>query len=195
MKESGHPARMSMIDPSETPAPPEPDEPTPLPIIVTLAMEPSARTRFQSLRDAHFPPALNRVPAHLTLFHHLPGERANEVDATVAKLCAARTPFDVEVTEVRSIGRGVAYRCASEPLIELRAAIAAAFEADLTRQDRQGWRPHVTVQNKVTGDVAKRTLATLSEGFEPWSFRADGLALWDYMGGPWRERLLAPFAA
>ena len=166
----------------------------PPPIILTLAMDEPARAHFQSLRDAHFPPTLNRVPAHLTLFHHLPGERAAEVDETVSALCAIRAPFDVEVTELRSIGRGVAYRCASEPLTELRAAIATAFEADLTRQDQQGWRPHVTVQNKVTPAEAKRTLAALSEGFEPWSFRALGLHLWDYMGGPWRERRMAGFA-
>ena len=176
--------------------PSKPDaEPAPPPIIVTLAMEPDAHARFQSLRDTHFPPALNRVPAHLTLFHHLPGARADEVDETVLTLCAARAPFEVAVTEVRSIGRGVTLRCASEPLTELRAAIAGAFEPDLTRQDGQGWRPHVTVQNKVTGEVARRTLATLSEGFEPWTFRADGLRLWDYVGGPWRERRMAPFAA
>ena len=170
------------------------DPDAPPPIIVTLAMDEGARARFQSLRDVHFPPALNRVPAHLTLFHHLPGSRVAEVDETVARLCAAREAFDVEVTEVRSIGRGVAYRCASEPLAELRAAIADAFEPDLTRQDAQGWRPHVTVQNKVTPAEAKRTFETLSEGFEPWSFRALGLHVWDYMGGPWRERRTAPFA-
>ena len=174
----------------DTPA----DEPAaPPPIIVTLAMEEAAHTRFQALRDRHFPPELNRVPAHLTLFHHLPGERADEVEATIRSLCAARAAFDVEVTEPRSIGRGVMLRCESEALTELRAAVAEAFEADLTRQDQQGWRPHVTVQNKVTPAEAKRTLAELSEGFEPWSFRALGLHVWDYMGGPWRERRTAMF--
>lgn len=172
----------------------EPSEPTPPPIIVTLAMEADAQTRFQALREKHFPPALNRVPAHLTLFHHLPGTRAEEVEARIAALCAEREAFDVEVSEPRSIGRGVTLRCASELLTELRAAIAAAFEGDLTRQDSQGWRPHVTVQNKVTGEVAKQTLAVIAENFEPWTFRAEGLRLWDYMGGPWRERAVAPFS-
>ena len=174
----------------------EPDVPSddpPPPIIVTLAMEEAAQTRFQTLRDRHFPPELNRVPAHLTLFHHLPGERAGEVEATIRDLCAAREAFEVEVTEARSLGRGVALRCASDELVALRAAIADAFRSDLTRQDQQGWRPHVTVQNKVSGEVAKRTHGELSRDFEPWSFRADGVRLWDYMGGPWRERVLLAF--
>ena len=179
---------------AEAPNRPSDTVDAPPPIIVTLAMEDAAQARFQALRDRHFPLALNRVPAHLTLFHHLPGERADEVEATIRDLCAARGAFDVEVTEPRSIGRGVMLRCASEPLTDLRAAIADAFAADLTKQDQQGWQPHVTVQNKVTGEVAKQTLAEIERGFEPWSFRAEGLRLWDFVGGPWRERAVLPFA-
>ena len=165
----------------------------PPPIIVVLRMEASVQSHFDALREAHFPPELNRVPAHMTLFHHLPGERAAEVDAVLRKECAAREPFAVKVTEPRSIGRGVVYRCASDELLALRAAIAERFGGDLTKQDSQGWRPHVTVQNKVTSQRAKSTLAALSEGFEPWSFPAEGLVAHDYMGGPWRKRLEAPF--
>ena len=164
----------------------------PPPIIVTLAMEERAARHFDALRARHFPPELNRVPAHLTLFHALPGERAEEVDAALIEECAARAPFHVEVVEPRSIGRGVIYRCQSGELERLRAAIAERFTDDLTRQDRQGWRPHVTVQNKVTSERAKQTLQTLARDFAPWSFRAEGLTAQDYLGGPWRERLFAP---
>ena len=131
------------MPPREADAPP--------PIILTLWMPDDAKARFQALRDAHFPPALNRVPAHLTLFHHLPGAKADEVERVVREACAARPAFEVEVNEPRSIGRGVTLRCASDELTALRAEIADTFAADLTRQDQQGWRPHVTVQNKVTG--------------------------------------------
>ena len=155
------------------------------PIILTLAMDEDARAHFQALRDEHFPPALNRVPAHLTLFHALPDDEA-EVRRVVEKACRAREPFDVRVTELRSLGRGVAYRCEATALDELRAEIAGAFADRLTRQDAQGFRGHVTVQNKVTGETAKRTLEALSRGFEPWSFTALGVDLWHYVGGPWR---------
>ena len=165
----------------------------PPPIIVTLRMERAAAEHFGALRERHFPPELNRVPAHMTLFHALPGERADEVDAALREECARREPFAVTVTEPRSIGRGVVYRCASDDLVALRAAIAERFGDDLTKQDRQGWRPHITVQNKVKSGTAKETLALLQRDFEPWSFRAEGLVAQDYLGGPWRERLHAPF--
>ena len=157
------------------------------PIIVTLAMEEPARTRFQALRDAHFPPELNRVPAHLTLFHALPGELEDEIVARAKELCAKGDPFTVEVAEVRSLGKGVAYRCASAALDQLRAALASSFADRLTRQDAQGFRAHVTVQNKVSPDKAKETHRALSRHFEPWSFQAVGLDLWRYRGGPWEE--------
>lgn len=168
------------------------EDDAPPPIIVTLWMEDAAARHFDALRKRHFPPELNRVPAHLTLFHHLPGARAGEVDDVLREECARCEPFAVEVVEPRSIGRGVVYRCTSEPLLALRGAIAARFDRDLTRQDRQGWRPHVTVQNKVTSRRAHETLALLASGFEPWSFRARGLVAYDYRGGPWHERLRAP---
>ena len=168
---------------SETPA--RPDAPKPEPIILTLAMEDRAWERFQTLRQRHFPQTLNRVPAHVTLFHALPDDEA-KVRAVVEKACAERAPFDVEVTELRSLGRGVAYRCHSDELSVVRDEIASTFSDRLTKQDAQGFRAHVTVQNKVTPETAKQTLEALSRDFEPWSFRALGIDIWHYAGGPWR---------
>ena len=162
------------------------------PVIVTLAMEDGARGRFQALRDAHFPSALNRVPAHLTLFHHLPSDAPDVIDDVLSRACA-RPAFTLEVRPPRSIGRGVAFDCEGEALHALRRSIAEAFTDELTRQDAQGFRPHVTVQNKVTPDVAKATLAAVADRYEPWSFEALGLIAWDYLGGPWRHRATYPF--
>ena len=162
------------------------------PIIVTLAMDAFATGTFARLRAAHFPPALNRVPPHLTLFHHLPGEAAAEVVA-VAREAMAREAFDVTVEPPRSIGRGVAFPCTSEALRGVRGAIAGAFDGRLTRQDAQGWRPHVTVQNKVSPEEARRTLAELERSYEPWRFEALGLLVWDYLDGPWCLRAVVPF--
>jgi hypothetical protein len=75
----------------------------------------------------------------------------------------------------------------------LRADLARGWEAWLTAQDRQGWRPHVTVQNKVAPEVARATLAALAAGFAPWEARAEGLLLWRYRGGPWEAAGEFPF--
>jgi len=148
-------------------------------------MEATAYSFFQGLRDRYFPPERNVVPAHITLFHHLPG---TEVEAIVDRLKlvarGTRAPR-VEVAGLRSLGKGVAYDLRSLELDTIRAELAHAWDTLLIPQDRQGFRPHVTVQNKVEPREAKALLAELSRDFRPWSFVADGFQLWRYLDGPW----------
>ncbi len=70
-------------------------------------------------------------------------------------------------------------------LEEVRAAIADEFRAVLTAQDARPWRPHVTIQNKVEPDEARRTLASVRAGHVPYDTLVEALALWHYRGGPW----------
>ena len=124
------------------------------------------------------------VPAHATLFHALPGEAEGEALGALLEI-GAPGGFAVEVTGVRSLGRGVAFTLASETLAERRAMVARRFAGRLTRQDAQGWRPHVTVQNKVTAGEARALLASLSASFVPERVEAGAFHLWRYLGGPW----------
>lgn len=163
------------------------------PLILTLAMEEAAFAEFDGLRRRHFPEALNRIPAHATLFHHLPGDDPRGVAETVTALARTQAPAEVAVTGVRFTGRGVAYALESAPLAAFRARVAAAFRDHLTAQDRQGWRPHVTVQNKVAPETARALHADLSNAFAPSRFRAPGVLLWRYLGGPWERLAAIPF--
>lgn len=159
------------------------------PIIVTVQLDAATAEFFECRRRTYFPPALNRIPAHLTLFHALPGDAADAVMRTIA-VATRRPPFPVTVEGLMPLGRGVAYRIASPPLVGLRADLARRFEPWLTRQDRERFRPHVTVQNKVAPHEARATLEALSAAFLPFGGTAEGLQLWHYRGGPW-----APLAA
>ncbi|MEM9223699.1 MAG: 2'-5' RNA ligase family protein [Pseudomonadota bacterium] len=159
------------------------------PIILTLQFDEGTADFFERQRRSYFPPALNKIPAHLTLFHALPGADADAILKTVAGE-ARREPFSVAVEGLMPLGRGVAYKLSSATLQALRQNLAAQFGDVLTRQDREKFRPHVTVQNKVSPQQARETLGTLSAEFSPFSARAEGLQLWWYRGGPW-----APLAA
>jgi 2'-5' RNA ligase len=155
------------------------------PLILTAKMEARAAHHFQALRDRHFPPERNVVPAHVTLFHHLPGTEIGAIVDRLKSLARGTRPLRVEVAGLRSLGRGVAYDLRSPELEDVRAELAHAWDTLLIPQDRQGFRPHVTVQNKVKPDEAKALLAELARDFRPWSFVADGLLLWRYLDGPW----------
>ena len=162
------------------------------PLVLTLGLDDAATARFDALRRAHFPAERLVVGAHLTLFHALPGEHEDAVRGELAA-AAERPAFEVAVTGVRSLGRGVAYDLESAELDALRASLARAWAPWLTPQDRQRHRAHVTVQNKVTPEAARALHARLSASFVPGTVTARGLGLWRYLGGPWEPVATFPF--
>ena len=163
------------------------------PLVVTLLLEEQAQARFDRLRAEHFPAGRNHLAAHVTLFHALPGEQRPAVDAALAR-AAGRPPFDVAVTGLQLLGRGVAFRLAATELSALHAGLAAEFDPWLTRQDRQRLSAHVTVQNKVEPAVARALRDRLAAGFTPHAVPARGLGLWRYLGGPWEPLAEYSFA-
>ncbi|MBC7167927.1 2'-5' RNA ligase family protein [Phenylobacterium sp.] len=155
------------------------------PLIVTAALDEGAFAWFDDLRRSHFPKGRNQVPAHLTLFHALPGAEETAVAEVLKAAAGRRAPMRLEVRGPWFLGRGVAYRIASPELEDLRAELAAAFSGWLTPQDRAPFRPHITIQNKAEPDAARALLEDLQQAFEPFDIWAEGLEVWRYLGGPW----------
>ena len=155
------------------------------PLILTLALDERAFAFFEAERRRSFPPERNLIPAHLTLFHKLPGEHFDPIARDIAALASAQRPFPLQVTGLRSLGRGVAYTLLSPELASLRQGLVQQWEAWLGPQDRQKHQPHVTIQNKADPAQARALLARLEEAFTPFTVTAEGLHLWRYLGGPW----------
>ena len=169
---------MSQHSPSGTP---EPD-----PLIMTALFDPQSFALLDGLRRRYFPAAQNRVPAHATLFHHLPGADLRAVVERLRADCAATAPLPFTVAFTRFLGRGVAYEIDCPGLVKLRAGFAAAWKGRLTAQDGQGYKPHATIQNKVSGEEARRARPEL-DALLPITGEVVGVALWHYRGGPWEE--------
>lgn len=163
------------------------------PLILTLALDAASEAWLQALRDAHFPAGRNIVPAHVTLFHALPGEHLPAIAAQLAAVSIP--PCPVRLGPPRFLGRGVALEVAAPDIAALRARLRAAWLDWLTPQDRQGWRGHATLQNKVAPDLARALFAQLSATLPPREATATGLRLWHYRGGPWEAAGEVPFAA
>ncbi len=155
------------------------------PLILTLGMDDLSQQGFDRLREEHFPRARNFIPAHLTLFHKLPGDREREVSQTLDDLCRQQPPFSLTAPGLIFMGRGVAYRLESPALQDVRRRLADERWPWLGDQDRRGFRPHVTVQNKVPPDEARALHRSLQATFAPFEVGAEGLLLWRYLGGPW----------
>lgn len=162
-------------------------------LILTLALDDASFARFEGLRRRHFPADRNFIPAHLTLFHHLPGAELASIQAELAASAARQQRLALEVEGLRFLGRGVAFTLRSPELLQLRGRLAEAWAPWLGPQDRQPFRPHVTVQNKAAPAAARELHATLASGFAPFNAEGRGLLLWRYLGGPWEPVLEVPF--
>ena len=136
------------------------------------------------MRRTHYPPERNQVPAHLTLFHHLPPSVESELGRRLSTYTAMPAPRAM-IAGLMDLGQGTAYRVASEELEDIRYDLREAFHGLLTPADAAPWRPHVTIQNKVEPKEARRLREILSAMFEPRPLAIKGLASWRYVGGPW----------
>jgi 2'-5' RNA ligase len=155
------------------------------PLILTLALDERSFACFDEQRRRHFPPDRNLIPAHLTLFHKLPAGKEDLILAALEQGTRAQPPFSLDVTGLRSLGRGVAYTLVSPVLAQFRHDLAVKWAPWLTLQDRQKHQPHVTIQNKATPEAVRALLATLQAEFAPFRVTAEGVHLWRYLGGPW----------
>ena len=155
------------------------------PLVLTLSIDPAAQSQFEQQRRHYFPPSLNRIPAHISLFHALPGEELPAIRTLLAEVSTGLAAFPIQVHDVQKLGRGVAYALAAEQLDALHSRLRAAWLPWLTAQDAQGFRPHVVVQNKVDPAAARALYERLAATFRPYSIQAEGLLLWRYLGGPW----------
>jgi 2'-5' RNA ligase superfamily len=154
------------------------------PIIVTALIAAPDFTQLDNLRRVHFPSERNHLRAHLTMFHHLPPSCDAELLQLLKDEARGNDP-QARLSGLINLGGGVAFRVESSDLEDIRARIAERFAPMLMPQDRNPWRAHVTVQNKVKAPEARALLDALTLDFKPRALALTGLAAWWYRGGPW----------
>ena len=159
---------------------------TPPPLVLTLKLDPHTFEQINALRQQHFPPQRNLIPAHVTLFHALPGAHEREISQTLETLCTQTAKIPVSLPALCSLGGGVAISLEAPALLQLQQTLAQRWSDWLTRQDSQSYRPHITIQNKVSAEEAKQTYAELNERWQTIQGYGEGLLLWHYLKGPWQ---------
>ena len=132
------------------------------------------------------------MAAHLTMFHALPPSAEAEVRSRLSRLASATVPR-ATLDGPMDLGGGVALRVVSPDLDRIRAELADELHGLLGAQDGGGWRPHVTIQNKVAPKVARALKQSLEGEFRPRPLAISGLGLHNYLGGPWETIALYSF--
>ena len=154
------------------------------PLIVSALLGPQDFAWLDCLRRQHFPVARNRLPAHLTLFRHLPPSLGPELRQRLGEMARAPRPR-AEAVGLIDLGGGVAIRIASPALEAMRGNLSDAFAGLLMPQDTAGWQPHVTIQNKVSAIEARALHSRLAAEFRSRPIQIDGLGSWTYQNGLW----------
>jgi hypothetical protein len=144
------------------------------------------------LRRAHYPLERNQVSAHMTIFRALPPSAEPELKGRLSVLAKAPAPR-ASIEGLMDLGGGVAFRVVSPDLDHIRDILAIDLHGLLGAQDSGGWRPHVTIQNKVAPKVARALIASLERQFVPRPLAIGGLGLHRYLGGPWETIAVYPF--
>jgi 2'-5' RNA ligase len=155
------------------------------PLILTLKLDRTTFERANTLRQQHFPPERNIVPAHVILFHQLPSNRESAISQSLRTLCAQTKHFPLSLPSLQFFGNGVAINVSSTELMQLHKTLATTWDAWLIPQDRQGYRPHITLQNKVKPEAARQLYEELEAQWQSMMGWGEGLLLWYYHSGPW----------
>jgi hypothetical protein len=161
-------------------------------LIITAEIASRDFAWLDQMRRQHYPSERNCLPAHLTIFHALPPSAEGEVRSRLSRFAAEPAPR-ASIEGMMDLGGGVAFRVVSPGLDRIRHQLADDFHGLLSAQDAGGWRPHVTIQNKVSPREAKALIATLGRGFCPRSLAIGGLGLHRYLGGPWEKLAIYSF--
>lgn len=161
-------------------------------LIITAELAQDDFSWIEGLRRAHYPRERNQVRAHLTMFHALPPSAEGEVRARLAQIVRRPAPIAM-IAGLMDLGGGVAFRVVSPDLDRIRAELADDLRGLLGAQDNRGWRPHITIQNKVAPKTARALKDSLERGFSPRPLGLRGLGLHRYLGGPWEPLANYPF--
>jgi hypothetical protein len=170
--------------------------------ILTLHTTPSHHARLTALRGKYFPRHLNKLSAHLTLFHALPGSKLHSsIIPTIEDIALHTTPFEIHATKAFRLKKGIAIAISKEKGGKQGQAVHRELqrrwgaEGFLSEQDAGGCRLHYTIMNKVDDeDEVEKAFREVVGSFGGDEGVAEGLALWRYDRGFWRAERTFLFA-
>jgi hypothetical protein len=170
--------------------------------VVTLLTDKALHDRMTELRNAYFPPHLNKLDAHLTFFHALPGsELERSVIPVIQDVASQTAPFEIRAVKPFRLRRGFAIgisKPGSAKAQEVYHALQRPWieEGFLSKQDSGNLQLHYTLMNKVDNESEiARTFEDFRDQFMADRGIAVGLGLWRYDRGWWKWQKKFDFVA
>jgi len=177
-----------------TPAPahiPRTSSPEKSVYVLTFLTDERLHRTMTELRKEYFPPKLNKLDAHLTLFHALPGSKLEETIIPHLEQTAASTaPFHIMAATPFKLTKGIAVglpkSAGGDDTRSFHAQLRRDWQDVLSEQDAGGFAAHYTVMNKVDDrSTVKRAFEQVEDSFRACSGTVEGVTLWRYDRGNW----------
>lgn len=162
--------------------------------VLTLLTDKRLHERMTALRNQYFPRQINKLAAHLTLFHALPESKLDSNIIPLLKEVSARTsPFAIKADKPMRLKRGFAVPVSGQTggsqAKQIHQDLQSGWrrEGFLSEQDAGGCRLHYTLMNKVDDEIEiSQAYKDLLDHWRSESGTAEGLALWRYERGFWK---------
>ncbi|EME45228.1 hypothetical protein DOTSEDRAFT_71066 [Dothistroma septosporum NZE10] len=147
-----------------------------------------------SLRNQYFPKRINKLAAHLTLFHALPESKlTGSIIPLIKTVASSIAPFKLRADEPFRMKKGFAISVSTQiggrqaKQIHQQLQQPWKDEGFLSVQDAGGCRLHYTLMNKVDGETeVAKAFVDVVERWKGDEGVAEGLGLWKYERGFWR---------
>lgn len=156
--------------------------------VLTLHTDARHQNVLNNLRNRYFPRRLNRIPAHVCLFHALPGSQLAKIRADIKAVVQEFTPFLIETKDLRPFanGHGVALSVEAPLAPEVHQTLKNEWGPFLSKQD-QNFKPHYTIANQLVEMTCQKAVKEIRESFEGSKGQVDGLTLFRYERGLWKD--------
>ncbi|KAK5174247.1 uncharacterized protein LTR77_001327 [Saxophila tyrrhenica] len=163
--------------------------------ILTILTDQPHHERMTALRKKYFPRKLNKLDAHLTLFHALPeGRLEGTILPTIRQVASQTEPFSINArTPVQlgkhGIGIFVPRGQGGDHIGQIHGALKEPWKREgfLSVQDSGGVKAHYTVMNKVDDEAeVEAAYAELKKSFYGDEGTGEGIGLWRYDRGWWK---------
>ena len=148
--------------------------------ILTLLTDSEHHKSMTLLRDKYFPRKLNKLEAHLTLFHALPDSKLeSDVLPGIEETVRRTAPYHIRSTEPYRLSKGIGIRVADDVdhansgknrrnmTRIIHAELRKKWSEWLSEQDSAPPKLHYTVMNKVNDEQAiEKAMEELKETFQ-----------------------------
>ena len=159
--------------------------------VLTLLTDAKHHRTLTETRKKYFPPRLNRLEAHITLFHALPGSQLEEsIKPTLREISSKTSQFHLLAATPFRLNKGIAIglpkSSGSDDARQVHQQLKAAWADFLSRQDAGGFAAHYTIMNKV--DDEKEVQKAFEQVQQEWKGchgTVLGLSLFKYDRGNW----------